>query len=78
MYEVEVLVAQLCPTLCDLMDCSPLGSSVREILQIRILEWVAIPFSRDLRDLGIEPRSLAFQADTSPSEPPGKPSEMFT
>ena len=73
MYEVKVLVAQLCPTLCDLMDCSPLGSSVREILQIRILEWVAIPFSRDLRDLGIEPRSLAFQADTSPSEPPGKP-----
>ena len=78
MYEVKVLVAQLCPTLCDLMDCSPLGSSVREILQIRILEWVAIPFSRDLRDLGIEPRSLAFQADTSPSEPPGKPSKMFT
>ena len=35
-----------CPTLCDLMDCSPPGSSVHEISQARILEWVAIPFSR--------------------------------
>ena len=34
-----------CPTLCDLMDCSPLGSSVHGILQARILEWVAISFS---------------------------------
>ena len=41
-----VLIAQLCPTLCDPMDCSPLGSSVHEILQARILEWVAISFSR--------------------------------
>ena len=39
------LVAQLCPTLCNPMDCSPPGSSVHEILQARILEWVAIPFS---------------------------------
>ena len=37
---------QLCPTLCNLMDCSPPGSSVHEIFQARILEWVAIPFSR--------------------------------
>ena len=37
---------QLCPTLCDPMDCSPPGSSVHEILQARILEWVAIPFCR--------------------------------
>ena len=37
---------QSCPTLCDLMDYSPPGSSVREILQARMLEWVAIPFSR--------------------------------
>ena len=33
-------------TLCDLMDCSSPGSSVHEILQARILEWVAISFSR--------------------------------
>ena len=41
-----VLVAQSCPTLCDPMDCSPPGSTVHGILQARILEWVAIPFSR--------------------------------
>ena len=40
------LVAQLCPTLCNPTDCSPPGSSVPGILQVRILEWVAIPFSR--------------------------------
>ena len=37
---------QLCPTLCNLMDCSPPGSSVPGILQARILEWVAGPSSR--------------------------------
>ena len=37
---------QLCPTLCNLMDCSPPGSSVHGILQTRILEWVAMPSSR--------------------------------
>ena len=42
---VGVLVALSCLTLCDPMDCSPLGSSVHGILQGRILEWVAIPFS---------------------------------
>ena len=39
-------VAQSCPPPCDPMDCSPPGSSVQEISQARILEWVAIPFSR--------------------------------
>ena len=39
-------VAELCLTLCDPMDCNPPGSSVHGILQARILEWVAIPFSR--------------------------------
>ena len=43
---VKVLVAQSCLTLCDPMDYSSLGSSVPGILQARILEWVAIPFSR--------------------------------
>ena len=37
---------QLCPTLCDSMNCSPPGSFVHGILQVRILEWVAMPFSR--------------------------------
>ena len=44
--EKKVLVLQTCPTLCDPMDCNPPGSSVHGILQARILEWVAIPFSR--------------------------------
>ena len=37
---------QLCPTLCDPMDCSPPGSSIHRILQARILEWVAVSSSR--------------------------------
>ena len=45
--KVKVLVTQWCPTLCDPMDCSLPGSSVRGILQARILEWVAIFFSRE-------------------------------
>ena len=39
-------IAQLCPTLCDPMDCNLPGSSVHGILQARILEWVAISFSK--------------------------------
>jgi len=41
-----MLVAQLSPTLCDPLDCSPPGSSVRGIPQARILEWVSMPSSR--------------------------------
>ena len=37
-------ITQLCPTLCNPMDCSPPGSSVHGILQARILEWFAIYF----------------------------------
>ena len=47
--------------------------TVHGILQAIILEWVAIPFSRDLPNPEIELRSLALQADSSPAEPPGKP-----
>ena len=42
---MEVLVAQLCLTLCDPVDCSPPGSSVHGIFQARILECIAISFS---------------------------------
>ena len=55
--KVKVLVTQSCPTLCDPMDCSPPGSSVHGILQARILEWVAYPFSRGYSQPRIEPRS---------------------
>ena len=41
-------VTKLCPTVCDPMDCGPPGSSVHGILQARILEWAAIPFSRGI------------------------------
>ena len=42
----KMLVAQLCPTLCHPMDCSPPGPSVHGIHQARVLERVAMPFSR--------------------------------
>ena len=127
-YESESEVAQSCPTLCDSMDCRLPGFSVYGIFQAKILEWVAISYSRgpspprdgnslscykvkslsrvpsfatpwtvacqappsmgfprqeywsglpfpsprDFPDPGIEPRSPALQADSLPSEPPGK------
>ena len=46
MKQSESEVAQSCPTLCDPMDCSLPGSSVHGIFQARVLEWVAISFSR--------------------------------
>ena len=50
-------VVQFCPTFCDPLDCRPPGSSAHRISQARILEWVAISFSRrsDLPDQGIDP-----------------------
>ena len=59
---VNVLVAQWCPTLCNPMDYSLLGSSVHRILQERILEWVAIPSLGDLSNPGMEPTCLMFPA----------------
>ena len=62
-FRVEsVLVAQSCLTLCNPMDFSPPGSSVHGIIQARILEWVAMPSSRDLPDPGIELVSLMSPA----------------
>ena len=61
-----------CPTLCDPMDYSLSGSSVHGIFQARVLDWVAISFSMDLPDPGIEPRSPALRADTLLSEPTRK------
>jgi len=54
------------------MNYSSPDSYVHGILQVRILEWVAITFSRDLTDPGTEPRSSTLQADSLLSEPPGK------
>jgi len=60
--EVKVKVTQWCPTLRDPMDYT-----VHGILQARILEWIAFPFSRSSQP-GIEPGSLALQADSLPTE----------
>ena len=49
-------VTQSCPTLCDPIDCSLPGSSIRGISQARILEW-------DPPNPGIEPRSPELQAE---------------
>ena len=71
---------QLCPTLCDPMDCSPPGSSVHRILQARILEWVARPSSRGIFPTqGLNPHlsmSPALQEGSLPLAPPGKPCEL--
>ena len=56
------LVAQLYSTLCDPTDYSPPGSSVHGFLQARILERVAISYSRDLLDPRVKPTSLESPA----------------
>ena len=61
-------------TLWDPMDCSLTGFSVHGILQVRILWWVLFSSPGDLTNPGIELGSPAFQADSLPSEQPGKPS----
>ena len=58
---------------CNAIDCSLPSCSFHGILQARILEWLAIFFSRDLPDSGIEHASPALQADSLPTEPRGKP-----
>ena len=68
--ESESEFTQSCPTFWDAMDCSLAGSSVHGIFQARVLEWVTISFSIDP---GTKPRFPALQADTLPSELPGKP-----
>ena len=58
-----VLVAQSCLTLCDPMDCSPPGFSVREVLQTRILEWIAmLSFTpKKPGGPGVVPSRISFQ-----------------
>ena len=63
-------------TLCDSMDCSLPGPSVHGILQARILEWVTMPSSRESswsRDQTCISASSALQANSLPTETPGKP-----
>ena len=68
---------QLCPSLCDPMDCSLPGFSVHGILQARILEWeIPFPSPGDLPEPGIEPGSPALEADTLNSEPIPTPGDL--
>ena len=69
---VCVLVAESFLTLGNPTDYSPPGSSVRGILQVRILEYVAIPFFREFSQPSDGPGSPAQQEDSLPSEPLGK------
>ena len=69
---MKVLVVLSYKTLCNPMDCSQPGSSVNGILQAKILEGVAISFSRDLPKPGTEHGSPILQADYLPTKPPGK------
>ena len=72
-----VLVTQLYPTPFDPRGCSPPGCSVHGISKARILEWVAISFSRrssQIRDRTCVSCILDWQADSLPPEPPGKTS----
>ena len=70
-------VVQSCLTLCDPMDCSPPGSFVHGIFQERILEWVAISFSR----VSSQPRDRTQVSHTAgrffTTEPPGKSRNLY-
>ena len=64
--------AQSCLTLCDPTDCSPPGSSVHGILQARILQWVAVPFSRASSQPRDQTQVSRMLVDPFPSELPRK------
>ena len=74
-YRVCVLVAQSCSILWDPMNCSLPGSPVHGILQARILEWVAISFSRGSSWLRNWTWVYCITGSSLLSEPPGK---LFT
>ena len=69
---VCVLVTQSCLTLCDPMDCSPPGSSVHEISQARILERVAISFSRGSSQPRNRTHTSCLAGRFFTTEPPGR------
>ena len=68
---------QLCPTLCDPMDYSLLGSSVHRILQARILAWIAMRACR----MSSRPKDRTWISYTGrqilTTEPPGKPQMLY-
>ena len=72
----ESEVAQSRPTICNPMDCSQQAPPSMEFSRQEYWSGLPFPSPGDLRNPGIEPRSPALQADTLPSEPPGKPKNL--
>ena len=72
--ENESEVAQSCLTLCDPMDCSLPGSSIHGIFQARVLEWVAISFSRGSSQSRNQTHVFCIAGGFFTAEPTGKPS----
>ena len=70
------LVAQAYPTLCDPTDCGPPASSVHRVSQARVLEWVAVSFSRGSSLPRGQPASAAWTGGFSATEPPRKPTAV--
>ena len=70
---MKVLVTQSCLTLCDSMDCSPQGPLSMEFSRQEYWSGLPFPSPGDLSDSGIESSVPTLQADSLPSEPPGKP-----
>ena len=68
---MKVLVAQLCLALCNPMTIAHKAPLSMEFSRQEY--WSGFPSPGDLPDLGTEPRFPALQADSLPSEPPGKP-----
>ena len=71
LFLVVCLVTRSCPILCDPMDCSLRGSSVRQILQAKFWNEKPFPYPGDLPNPGVKPRSPSLQVDSLPSDPPG-------
>ena len=79
-FHIEIILARMqakslwsCLTLCNPMNYNPPGSTVQEILQERILEWVAMPSPRGSSQPRDWTQVSALWVDALPSEPPGKP-----
>ena len=76
--KVKVLVAQLCRTLCNAMDCNLPGSLSMEFSRPEYWSRLLIPSLGNLPNPGIALGSPALQADSLPSEPPEKPLLIHT
>ena len=71
------LVTKLCLTLCDPMDCSPLGSSVHRIFQARVPEWGTIAFSGKFSQPRDQTPVFGLAGAFFTTEPPGKPCSLL-